>query len=214
MIGWLIFAGLAVLVLGALWALGVARGLWMFVLSAIVLGAAGYSIQGHPGLPGAPVERSREIGEIDQPLVDMRDKMFGMLTYERPYFVAADALMRKGSTEAAVKLMLGGVRHQPRNAFLWTWLGMTYVAHDEGSMSPPARLAFDRAVALAPQHSGPQFFYGVALLRAGAFDEARRRWARALALCPPDASYCGAIRERLILLDRYMAMAQQERRAQ
>ncbi|MBW4329548.1 tetratricopeptide repeat protein [Stakelama sp. CBK3Z-3] len=209
MTGWLILGGVAVAVIGVLLAMGVSRGLWTFVLAALTLGAAGYAWQGHPGLPGAPVTHGTIMAEGDAQMVELREQMFGKLTYERPYFLAADALVRKGSTESAVKLMLAAVRHQPQTASLWTWLGMVYIEHDEGDLSPPARLAFERAITLAPDHSGPQFFYGVALIRANRFKAARPHWARALALCSPEATFCDGIRQRLVLLDRFIMLSEE-----
>ncbi|GGO93800.1 hypothetical protein EV664_10381 [Stakelama pacifica] len=205
MSGWLILGGVAALVVALLFVLGVSRSLWTFVLSALSLGGAGYALQGYPFMPGAPAQKSSEVAEIDQQMVDMREAMFGKITYERPIFIAADALMRKGATDSAVRLMLSAVDHQPRLASLWTWLGMAYVDHDKGTVSPAAQLAFEHAIALAPNHPGPRFFYGLALIRSGQFAAARGQWARAAALCPESADYCAGLKLRLNLLDRYLA---------
>jgi hypothetical protein len=63
-------------------------------------------------------------------------------------------------------------------------------------------------MALYPQHPGPPFFYGQALIRANQFAEARPFWAKALALAPKDASYRDDIAVRLMLLDRFLAEMQ------
>ena len=81
-------------------------------------------------------------------------------------------------------------RSNPRNADLWVGLGNALVAprrrHDEPGR--PARLR--RAPrALAPDHPGPRFFYGLALAQGGNYDEAERIWRALLADAPPDAEY-------------------------
>src|SRR3546814_11342997 len=63
---------------------------------------------------------------------------------------------------------------------------------------------------LAPKHPGPPFFLGLAYVRAGEFAEARPFWARALDLTPGDASYRPEIAVRLMLLDRFLAVANGE----
>ena len=114
-------------------------------------------------------------------------------------------MTRRGNHDKAVSVMLGAVRAQPHNGALWAGLGLALAQHDGNVVSPPAKLAFERAMALWPDHPGPPFFYGLALIRAQDFEAARRWWHRALALTPEDARYPEAIASRVALLDRLMA---------
>ena len=54
MIGWLSLALLIVVGFGALWLLGVRGAMLQACAAALLFGAAGYALQGSPGVPGAP----------------------------------------------------------------------------------------------------------------------------------------------------------------
>ena len=73
-------------------------------------------------------------------------------------------------------------------------------------MSPAARLAFERAMRLAPEHPAPPYYAGLAYVGAGEFAKARPLWARAVALSPAGAGYRRDLALRLALLDRYLAL--------
>ncbi|KAI1690699.1 hypothetical protein DdX_22336 [Ditylenchus destructor] len=154
-----------------------------------MLGAAGYALQARPDLPGAPVAAAKKAQPDEPELHEIRGKMFGRFTSIDGYFFAADALVRGGDPDKAARMMLGGVRSSPLDASLWTWLGMTLVESDGGTMSPAAGLAFRRAVALAPEHPGPAFFYGLAQARTGTLDAALPWLERSLKLTPEKADY-------------------------
>lgn len=207
MIGWLWLALIAGAAFGALVALRVPRLLWSMVGAALMLGAAGYALQGSPGVPASPAVTASRGGADEQPLIDLRDAMFGRFTGDGAYLVAGDAMTRAGEPKAAAQVILGGIRAVPRSAALWTGLGSAIAARD-GVVSPPARFAFEQARRLAPRHPGPLFFQGVAAVRSGDLAAARPLWVRALALTPPTLSYRGAIEQRLALLDRYLAEAE------
>jgi cytochrome c-type biogenesis protein CcmH len=187
--GWLLFAALAVLGGGVLWAIRFPRGLWTLPATAVMLGGAGYAWQGQPGLVGRPVSATKAVTWIDPDLIAVREAMFGRFNFEYSYFMAADAMVRTGSPDLAAGVMLGGVRKAPADVALWTGLGLALAAHDDDRVSPAAQFAFNRATALAPTHPGPAFFRGVAYARAGELGAARREWARAMRLIPDDASY-------------------------
>jgi predicted Zn-dependent protease len=76
----------------------------------------------------------------------------------------------------------------PRDYALWVGLGNALVEHG-GSVSPAARLAFERADALAPNHPAPRFFLGLAEARSGNPVEASRQWKELLASAPADAGW-------------------------
>src|SRR3546814_4192640 len=97
------------------------------------------------------------------------------------------------------------LREHPNNADLWVGLGNALVLHADGLMTPAAELAFQRAAAIAPDHPGPKFFYGLALAQGGKFDEAEAIWRNVLATAPPDASWRPMIEERLAMLEQAKA---------
>lgn len=213
MMGWIALIVIGAVVFAALWALGLPRGLWSFAGAGLMLGAAGYALQARPDLPGAPVEAARKAQPDDPMLRDLRSAMFGRFTSDDNYFFASDALIRSGDPERAAKFMLSGVRSSPNDPGLWTWLGVVLAEADGRTVSPAAGVAFRRAIALAPKHPGPRFFYGLAQVRAGQFAAARPLWADALKLTPTGASYRNDIAMRLALLDRFLALQDQARQA-
>jgi len=204
MMGWVALAILGAAAFGAARLFGVPRDLGAFVGAALMLGAAGYALQARPGLPANPATATARTVEVDPGLSDLRLRMFGRHTTAESLFYASDALLRSGSPNSAIALLLGGVNSNPQDAAVWTALGAAYAAHDGDSVSPAARFAFQRALKVAPRHPGPPFFLGAALVRSGEFREARRWWMQAFVLSP-DVSYRAEISERLALLDRYLA---------
>jgi cytochrome c-type biogenesis protein CcmH/NrfG len=207
LMGWLWLAIIGLSTAGLLWVLGVGPSLWSLVGAALMLGAVGYAWQGRPGQPGSPAEADAERIAIDPGIAKLRGAMTGNFTAESAYLTAADAMLRAGEPDAAVAVVLGGIRKMPEDMSLWTGLGDALAQHDGGYVSPAALFAFRHAMDLAPNHPAPPFFLGLAYVRAGEFEEARKYWARALALTPEEMSYRPEIAVRLMLLDRYLALA-------
>lgn len=205
--GLVALAVIALGVLGATLLLGLPRGLWAFVVAALLLGGAGYVLSGHPTLPGHPVAADSQPIAVDPGLIQLRDDMIGRFAGENAVLTASDALIASGSTDLAANLLLGGIRKDPRDAVLWTMLGDALAQHDGGIVSPAALFAFQHAMRLDPRGPLAPFFLGLAYVRAGDFNDARPYWADALMLAPPGASYRPEIAVRLDLLDRYLAMA-------
>ncbi|MHA6720237.1 tetratricopeptide repeat protein [Sphingomonas sp. RS6] len=199
--GWLLFALAALAGGGVLWALRFPRRLWTLPATAVMLAGAGYAWQGQPTLDGRPATGTAAGAWIDPNLIAVREAMFGRFNFDYSYFMAADAMTRTGSPDSAVGVMLGGVRKAPKDAALWTGLGLALAAHDDDQVSPASQFAFDRARALAPSHPGPAFFHGVAFARAGNFGAARREWAVAMRLVPEDASYRMDMVKVIVALD-------------
>ena len=203
--GWVVLLGVAGAAALLLWLLKLPRLLWSFAAAAMMLGAAGYALQGAPGRAGRPTQPADRAIEIDPSIAELRGAMTSKISIENAYFVAADAMLRAGESGSAVTVMQGAVRKYPRNFELWTGLGTMLSLHNGGLVSPAARLAFDQAIKLAPRHPMPPFFLGLAYANAGQFMEARPYWARALALTPDGARYRPEIAGRLAALDEAIA---------
>ena len=206
--GWAMFLGASLAAVILLWVLRFPRRLWAVPATALMLGGAGYAWQGSPTLGGHPVETVERVGVLDPGLVALREAFFGRFNFDSAYFMASDAMVRSGSPQAAASVMIGAVRKAPQNAGLWTWAGVVLAENDANQVSPASRFAFERAIALAPKHPGPPFFYGLSQIRQGKLAEARPYWAKAVALTPANASYRGELVTRLFLLDRFLEMQQ------
>lgn len=211
MMGWIALASVGAAAFALLWLLGLPRTLWSFAGAALMLGAAGYASQARPDLPGAPVNAEKRARADEPELHKLRGDLFGRFTINDAYFVAADALVRGGDPDKAAKMMLGGVRSSPQDPSLWTWLGMTLVEADDGSMSPAAALAFRRGVTLAPKHPGPALFYGLAYARTGNLDAALPWLRRAQALTPVNAEYRADVERTLKSVTVFAAMKAREK---
>ena len=203
--GWLTLFLLAGAAMALLVALGVSRPLWSLVGAALMLGATGYALQGRPMLASQAARPDLAGAAEDPGVIALRDRMLGRWTAQGAYLIAADAMGRAGEKRAAVQAVLGGLRRYPENLALWVGLGNALARHDGDRLSPPALFAFQQALRLAPRHSGPPFFLGLAHIRAGDFAAARPLWARALALTPAGISYRQDIAQRLAVLDVYLA---------
>lgn len=204
--GWVWLAVIGAGAFALLAVLKVDRLLWSMVASALMLGAAGYALQGRPGLAGHAVSSRPVAAPDDSDMIDLRDKMLERYTGAAAYLVAADAMTRIGDRRAAVQVLLGGIRVAPRSLVMWTGLGNALSAHDGNQVSPPALFAFQNAMRIAPRHPAPPFFLGLAYVRAGDFAAARPYWKRALALTPASVSYREEIAVRYALLDRYLTL--------
>lgn len=209
MSGFIVLAIIGALTFGALVVLRLPRLLWSFAGAALFLGAAGYAWQGNPAIAAAPAKPVANPERINPEAVMFRERLMGRFTADTAYLVASDAMLRAGDRRAAARVVLGGVRAIPRSFILWTQLGTNLAMLDGDQMSPAAKLAFGRAMQLAPEHPAPPYYAGLAYVRANDLPAARRQWARAVALSPEGADYRRQIAGQLMLLDRYMAALEQ-----
>ena len=186
MIGFIVLVLLIALSLGALWLLRVRGAALTASAAALLLGGAGYGLQGSPGLPGAPAQNS-EARDVF-PLTQARHAFFGEFTFAEPWLRISEALARDGKGEDAVGVLQNAVKRYPGDPQLWIGLGNALVDHAQG-MTPAAELAYRRAEAAAPGHPAAPFFYGLALARSGDRDGALKLWKDILAKAPPNASW-------------------------
>lgn len=186
MTGWLILAGLLALAVAALWLMRVRGAMLQACGAALLMGAAGYALQGRPGLPSAPADSASEHQVV--PLSQARHAFFGNFAGEESWLTMSEALARDGDTEDAVGILRNAVTRYPGNVQLWIGLGNALVDHAHG-LTPPAALAYKRAAALAPDHPAPPFFYGLALARSGDTRGALMLWQKILAKAPADANW-------------------------
>ena len=186
MIGFLILVLLIALSLGALWLLRVRGAALTASAAALLLGGAGYALQGSPGVPGAPAQNTE--GRDIFPLTQARHAFFGQFTFAEPWLRMSEALARDGKSEDAVGILQNAVKRYPGDPQLWIGLGNALVDQARG-MTPAAELAYKRAEEAAPGHPAAPFFYGLALARSGDRDGALRLWNDILEKAPANASW-------------------------
>ena len=186
MMDWIILLLLLALSVAALWLMRVRGPMLQACGAALLLGAAGYALQGRPGLPGAPADTELEHQFV--PLSQARHAFFGNFSADESWLTLAEGLERNGNTEDAVGILQNAVGRYPQDPELWIGLGNALVDHARG-LTPPAEFAFKRAAALSPGHPAAPFFYGLALARSGDTQGALTLWKRILARSPADATW-------------------------
>ncbi|MFC0589038.1 tetratricopeptide repeat protein [Novosphingobium aquiterrae] len=204
---WVAVLALAGLTFAAIvFAFKVPRSGWEAVGAALMFGAAGFAWQGRPAQSGAPkaaAEVSRPAGAA---LVEARKQLSAQGENQpNSWAIIADALARNGSYSDAAGVLLGAVRKDPGNADAWLAMANDLVAHADGTLTPAAQYAYDRAAKADPAHPGPAFFLGLALATNGKLDEGRDAWAALLARAPKGAPWRADLEQRLARLDDYIA---------
>lgn len=148
----------------------------LMVAAGLAVAVAGYAMTGSPGLPASPAP-ARSINPDLTPEAEQASKAllenFGDV---RAWLTLSDALIRMGRTETAVVALDSGLEAIPGNADLWVQTGVALVAHANGQVVPAARLAFDRASRLAPDHPAPPYFLGLAWMQSGEPERALAVW--------------------------------------
>ena len=184
--GWLVLVALLVASLLLLWLLGLRAGLLQFVAAALLFGAAGYACQGRPGLAGASADQVAKAPPF--PLTRLRHAFYGEFTPSESWLRMAEGMAGRGKLADASGILQTAVRRHPNDPQLWVGLGNALV-DQAGVMTPPAELAYGRAIELTPNFPAPRFFLGLALARSGNRNGALLLWRSVLADAPADASW-------------------------
>ena len=184
--GWVLLALLTALAIGALWLLRLRGPLLQLSAAVLLLGCAGYAVQGSQGLAGSPRAARADVPVV--PLTGLRHAFYGNFTATEHWLLLSEALARRGNTADAVGALRAAVREYPNDPQLWVGLGNALVDHTRG-LTPASEFAYRRAAELSPGYPAPPFFFGLALLRSGDRAAALEIWQDVLAKAPADASW-------------------------
>ena len=188
--------------LGGLRLLGLSGTLLTMAAAALMLGAAGYVLQGRPDLGGSGPSANAESRHL--PIANARHAMLGRFTRSESWLIIADSFAARSETEDAVGLVQSGLRAHPDDYVLWVGLGNALVDH-AGTMTPAAKLAYARAAKLAPWSPAPRFFRGVSLLRSGDREGALAEWKAVLAAAPAEAEWRPLVEDGVAMAERGQA---------
>ena len=177
---------LVALALAVAWFAGLRGGQLTLAASALLVGGAGYALQGRPGLAGSPQAAVKPDPPVS--LVAARNAFLGQFNGHSHWLVISDSLASRGETRDAVGILQAATRQHPRDYALWLGLGNALTDHAKG-LTPAARLAFARSAELAPTSPAPVYFLGLAKLRSGDPDGALADWKQVLAEAPANASW-------------------------
>lgn len=206
--GWVFLVGLAALIAAGLWRFGrLPRSSLEYLGAALLLGIAGYAWQGSPNLPGSPTppKRSDTLPGKDFPRTP--EGMVAQVGGDADVMAAAQNLHDRGMDAYAIAIIRAGLNRHPKSADLWVGLGNALVVYADGMISPAARLAFERAATLDPDHPGPPYFLGLAYAQAGQMQQAQQTWEALLARAPAGASWRPEVEQRLAELRAMQAQA-------
>lgn len=203
---WVLLILMGALAFGAMLLLRMPRQAREAAGAALLFGAAGYALQAHPGLPGAPTQAAaqKDLGD-PAAIVEARKALEGGARPGSNWLIIGDALARNGQYADAAEVLLGAVEKEPKDAEAWLALANALVGHADGTLTPAALYAYRNASAAAPDHPGPPLFLGMALASSGRLLEARTVWAKLLAVTPADAPWRADLAERLAALDAFIA---------
>jgi cytochrome c-type biogenesis protein CcmH/NrfG len=182
------------------------RGSGGFIVAAMLLALAGYAWQAKPNLAGSPRAAPDEAMMPDTPFATQRLNMLQRFGTVGQWLDFADALDRMGERRAAVSALNNAISQNPGSADLYVGLGNALTVHAGGMVTPAARLAFERAAEIAPNHPGPPFFFGLALAQAGQVEEAARVWRELLERSPAEAPYRADLEQKIAQLDTMRRM--------
>ena len=199
MTGWIFLVAIFALSLGLLWVLRVRGAMLQLSAAALLFGAAGYAVQGQPGLAGSPQSAGQRAAPI--PLTKLRHAFFGTFGPTEHWLVISESFARRGRTGEAVKALSAGVREHPGDPVLWVGLGNALTDH-AGALTPAGQLAFSKAAELAPGHPGPLFFLGLALARSGDPQDGVALWQKILADAPADAGWRPLVEDAIRAVQR------------
>ncbi|MCJ2181309.1 tetratricopeptide repeat protein [Novosphingobium sp. 1949] len=211
---WVLVIALALVALGlALFVFKVPAGGREAVAAALLLGLAGYVLQGRPSLPASPSKVSDTTSQEAAFLVAARQKITNStIPPTNRYVVIGDAFARNGQTGDAARVLLGAVEDEPKNSDAWLALANTLVAHSEGSLTPAATFAFQKAAKADPKSPGPPFFLGLAMAQSGDYAQARAIWVALLQSAPADAPWRPALAAELERLDAFLKALQKRQK--
>ncbi|UUR08584.1 tetratricopeptide repeat protein [Sphingomonas glaciei] len=204
--GWLWLFVLLAATAAGLWIAGRLRGAALQVtLAALMLGAAGYALQGRPDLVGTP--REGGLSRPAVPLTEARQAMLGTFTAGERYLLIADSFARRGNTTEELGAIRAGLRERPDDLALQIGLANALVDHSQ-MITPAAELAFERARQVAPRHPAPLFFEGLARARSGDLERGLELFRAALALTPSGTSYRPMIEQGVSMVSNSLAERQ------
>lgn len=175
--------------------------------AAVMLGLAGYALQGNPNLAGKPVALAKEPETFGDEIKDRQRGMQDRFGPASMWISMSDGFMRTGKTELAAQTLEKALKKYPDNVDLWVGLGNALVAHGGGMMSPAAGLAFEEAAKREPNHPAPPFFAGLAMAQSGNFAAAERIWTDLQARTPENAPWAEDLQMRLAQLRQAMGKA-------
>lgn len=198
MSAWFIIIPAALLLCAAaIWLGRLPRKIWELFAAFIVLGLAGYAIQGSADLSSSPGVKMQRDDETATALIDMRAEMAPTFASAKRWTTLGDSLAKKGNYPLAMAVVNAGLKERPENADLWAALGLYSMLANEGRIGPPSQFAFDKARENRETLAAPDYFEGLDALIDGRLLDTLKKWDAALKNAPKDSKWGPRLQEQL-----------------
>jgi cytochrome c-type biogenesis protein CcmH len=172
------------------------------VVAFMLVALAGYAWQGRPDLPSQQAARAPTGSDRSTPFARERKVWFGRFGGDALVLDAADAFIRNGDPSYAAGIVRGELSRRPESAVLWIGYAEALVAYADGMLTPGARAAYQRAIAYAPDHPGPAYFYALARAQAGELDGAEETWRQLVRRDDAPEEWRALIEQKLVIAAR------------
>ena len=192
----------------AIFLVGVRKAGWTLLGATLLFGLTGYALQGSPGLPAAPGTASVKQAVDGELLVNARREYFTEPQLPSRWIITGDGFARRGDFSQAAAFYRSAAEENPRDLEAWLALGIALVEHAEGTLTPAALLAFERAQELDGTNGGARYFLGMSWLRGGEPGRTVELWREALANAPEDAEWRESLALRLLRLEALLAQGE------
>lgn len=160
-----------------------------------------YLALGSPHLPGEPFASRREVVPEQDSIQNLVARVEAHLAQNpedgRGWQILAPIYMQLGRYEDAVKARENVMRLMGANADRVANLGEALTAAAGGTVTPDAKAAFERALALDAKEHKSRFFIGLAAEQEGRSAAAAAIWREMLATASPDARWIGIVQQAL-----------------
>ena len=178
------------------------RAIALAILLLLPLGAgACYLWLGSPDISAAPIaSRQEQIAAqraIDNMVAQVETYLQRNPEDGRGWEVLAPVYMRMGRFDESARAWQNVIRLLGETAERQANLGEALMSSGDGTVTPEAKIAFDRAFALDPTLVSARYYLGLAAEQDGRRDEAANIWRALIAEAPAGAHWTGQVREAL-----------------
>jgi cytochrome c-type biogenesis protein CcmH len=187
--------------------------------SAPLVALAAYLVVGSPQTPDQPYARrlaawtqeasndetaqrltSPELAAVLRTVVAKRPADPAPLVY------LAHAEVDSGDPLAAEQDLKKAIVLDPKRGELWALLGETFAMQAGDDLSPDARAAFERAIALNPQLPAPRFYLGRAKIASGDVSGGLAEWNALLGMLPAANANRAALQQEIAAVQKTGAL--------
>ncbi len=169
------------------------------------IAAAAYALNGRPGMPAVPLaerlDRAVEQGDFPAMVARVEQHLQANPNDANGWAVLGPAYRRLGRNADAAAAFTQLIRLNGPNADVFADLGEAMVAANDGLVSAEARAALDEALKLNPKQPKARFYRTLADEQTGDRAKALAGWKALLAETPAEASWKGAVEDRIAALE-------------